>query len=154
MEYVTLWSNQIKTPITALQLLANDTDEEIRIEILNRLFEIEQYQEYDNNYPITLDAAEDVYNEVLSDAGATLPKRDEVDTRIIGEVETRTAPIGSKGSVGLVDDPTDCIPEGATNYDGRGYPRSRRRLELVIMTLTASHRSLFYMNFFRILRSS
>ena len=34
----------------------------------------EQYQEYDNNYPITLDAAEDVYNEVLSDAGATLPK--------------------------------------------------------------------------------
>ncbi|AUO19050.1 pectate lyase family protein [Monoglobus pectinilyticus] len=82
----------------------------------------EQYQEYDNNYPITLDAAEDVYNEVLSDAGATLPKRDEVDTRIIGEVETRTAPIGSKGSVGLVDDPTDCIPEGATNYDGRGYP--------------------------------
>lgn len=45
MEYVTLWSHQIKTPITALQLLANDTDEEIRIEILNRLFEIEQYQD-------------------------------------------------------------------------------------------------------------
>lgn len=49
-------------------------------------------------------------------------KRDEVDTRIISEVESRTAPTGSKGSVGLVDDPTDCIPEGATNYDGRGYP--------------------------------
>lgn len=46
----------------------------------------------------------------------------EVDTRIISEVESRTAPTGSKGSVGLVDDPTDCIPEGATNYDGRGYP--------------------------------
>lgn len=45
MEYVTLWSHQIKTPIAALQLLANDTDEEIRIEILNRLFEIEQYQD-------------------------------------------------------------------------------------------------------------
>lgn len=45
MEYVTLWSHQIKTPITALQLLADDTDEEIRIEILNRLFEIEQYQD-------------------------------------------------------------------------------------------------------------
>lgn len=45
MEYVTLWSHQIKIPITALQLLANDTDEEIRIEILNRLFEIEQYQD-------------------------------------------------------------------------------------------------------------
>ena len=45
MEYVTLWSHKIKTPITALQLLANDTDEEIRIEILNRLFEIEQYQD-------------------------------------------------------------------------------------------------------------
>ena len=45
MEYVTLWSHQIKTPITALQLLANDTEEGIRIEILNRLFEIEQYQD-------------------------------------------------------------------------------------------------------------
>ena len=54
-------------------------------------------------------------------------KRDEVDTRIIGEVETRTAPIGSKGSVGLVDDPTDCIPEGATNYDGREDIRRSRR---------------------------
>lgn len=45
MEYVTLWSHQIKTPLTALQLLASDMEEEDRIEMLNRLFEIEQYQD-------------------------------------------------------------------------------------------------------------
>lgn len=45
MEYVTLWSHQIKTPLTALQLLASDMEEGNRIEMLNRLFEIEQYQD-------------------------------------------------------------------------------------------------------------
>lgn len=44
-EYVTLWSHQIKTPLTALQLLAGELEEENRKEILNRLFEIEQYQD-------------------------------------------------------------------------------------------------------------
>lgn len=43
MEYVTLWTHQIKTPLTALQLLTADIEEPQRSEILPRLFEIEQY---------------------------------------------------------------------------------------------------------------
>ena len=45
MEYVTLWSHQIKTPLTAMKLLASDMEEESRIEMINRIFEIEQYQD-------------------------------------------------------------------------------------------------------------
>lgn len=46
-EYIALWTHQIKTPITAMELLLQKTDEkssdEIRRELLERLFEIEQY---------------------------------------------------------------------------------------------------------------
>jgi pectate lyase len=38
--------------------------------------------------PITIQSAKDAYESVLSDAGATLPKRDPVDTRVIEEVRT------------------------------------------------------------------
>jgi hypothetical protein len=41
-EYVTTWTHQMKTPITALQLLAEDMGEETKSETLLRLFEMEQ----------------------------------------------------------------------------------------------------------------
>lgn len=86
----------------------------------------EAYQEYEMSYPISLDATEDVYENVLSGAGATLPVRDEVDERILNQVRTRTAPnlnsVLPEKSFGLLDDPIDAIPQGATNYDFRGYP--------------------------------
>lgn len=43
MEYVTIWTHQIKTPLTALQLLISDMEEPDKSEMLARLFEIEQY---------------------------------------------------------------------------------------------------------------
>lgn len=43
LEYVTLWSHQIKTPLTALKLTAGDSAEPERTEMLARLFEMEQY---------------------------------------------------------------------------------------------------------------
>ena len=83
----------------------------------------EQYKQYEADYPITLDPVDSVYEDVLNNAGATLPKRDKVDERVIDEVRTRTAPSGSKGSVGLLDDPLDGVPDGAeAEYDDRGYP--------------------------------
>lgn len=42
-EYVTMWTHQIKTPLTALQLTAGDCQEPERSEMLARIFEIEQY---------------------------------------------------------------------------------------------------------------
>lgn len=42
-EYVTLWTHQIKTPVTAMRLLADETKESVRTELLIQLFEVEQY---------------------------------------------------------------------------------------------------------------
>lgn len=42
-EYVAMWTHQIKTPLTALQLTAGDCREPERTEMLSRIFEIEQY---------------------------------------------------------------------------------------------------------------
>jgi len=38
--------------------------------------------------PLTITSAEEAYEHVLANSGATLPKRDPVDTRIINEVRT------------------------------------------------------------------
>ena len=82
----------------------------------------EQYQTYTAEYPITLDDTDAVFDKVIANAGATLPKRDKIDERIISNVVSRTAPTGSKDSVGLVDDPLDGVPAGQeADYDGRGY---------------------------------
>lgn len=43
IEYVTLWTHQIKTPLTALQLATTELEESVRPEFQMRLFEIEQY---------------------------------------------------------------------------------------------------------------
>lgn len=42
-EYVTIWTHQVKTPLTALQFMASDIEEPNKSEIMARLFEIEQY---------------------------------------------------------------------------------------------------------------
>lgn len=42
-EFVTLWTHQVKTPLTALTLAANDMKTLEKAEFVNRLFEIEQY---------------------------------------------------------------------------------------------------------------
>jgi hypothetical protein len=50
--------------------------------------------------------AKDALRDVLENAGATLPKRDAVDARIINEVKTRTATgMGSFGKPGIIDSP-------------------------------------------------
>ncbi len=78
---------------------------------------------YINTYPITTTSAEEAYNYVLENAGARLPKLDAVDARIIEDVKNSTAPDGANGSIGLVDEPTDGVPEGSEAlYDDRGYP--------------------------------
>lgn len=75
-------------------------------------------------YNKTVVSAQEAYSDVISDVGATLPKQDLVDARIIDNVIHRTAPEhGSGGSVYLVDDPVDGIPKGQESlYDWRGYP--------------------------------
>lgn len=45
LEYVTLWTHQIKTPLTALQLLAAEIEEPEKAEVRMHLFEIEQYSD-------------------------------------------------------------------------------------------------------------
>lgn len=90
-------------------------------EIYNKLDE--PNSEYIGDYPIVTETAREAYEYVLANAGATLPKQDLVDARIIENVVNGTAPDGSAGSVGLLDEPTDGIPEvDADLYDDRGYP--------------------------------
>ena len=54
MEYIALWTHQIKTPITAMQLLlqesGDENSEEKRKELLDKLFEIEQYADMSLQY--------------------------------------------------------------------------------------------------------
>jgi hypothetical protein len=50
--------------------------------------------------------AKDAYKDVLENAGATLPKRDAVDERVVREVKTRTATgMGTFGKPGIIDSP-------------------------------------------------
>lgn len=53
--------------------------------------------------PVNTETAEDAYQSVLEYAGATLPRRDSVDTRIIQEVSTGQTTYGD----GVVNDPSD-----------------------------------------------
>lgn len=43
LSYTTIWTHQIKTPLTALQLMCSDLENPLRSDMLARLFEIEQY---------------------------------------------------------------------------------------------------------------
>lgn len=75
-------------------------------------------------YSKDVESAQDAYISVLEDCGANLPKMDLVDTRIISNVENRTAPAeGTHGSQYLIDEPIDGVPEGdEALYDEFGYP--------------------------------
>ena len=42
-EFITLWTHQVKTPLTALELMAQELDMADQTAVRNRLFEIEQY---------------------------------------------------------------------------------------------------------------
>jgi hypothetical protein len=59
--------------------------------------------------------AKDAFESVLDDVGATRPKQDAIDRRIIGEVRKRThTHTGSRGKLpGIIDTPTDVggLPE-------------------------------------------
>jgi pectate lyase len=54
--------------------------------------------------PITQQTAEKAYEQVLANAGATLPKRDAVDIRIIESVRTGKTTLGRNG---IIDTPAD-----------------------------------------------
>lgn len=43
MEYFTLWTHQIKTPLSAANLLLQSEEEDIKADMFNQMFEIEQY---------------------------------------------------------------------------------------------------------------
>ncbi len=90
----------------------------------NKLNELPEDSEIKSGSAESVQTAQEAYEDVLSDAGATMPKRDLVDARIIDNVKNRTAPEnGTHGSRFLVDDPVDGIPAGQENlYDWRGYP--------------------------------
>ncbi len=62
--------------------------------------------------PVTTTTAEQAYIDVLANAGATLPKRDSIDLRIINEVKTGTATFGGTFGVGkgIIDHETDIKP--------------------------------------------
>jgi pectate lyase len=62
--------------------------------------------------PITIQSAQDAYESVLADAGATLPKRDPVDVRVIEEVRTGK-PTYEKG---IITDPKQV--GGYPTYNG------------------------------------
>jgi hypothetical protein len=60
--------------------------------------------------PVRTQSAAEAYSLVLSQVGATLPRRDAVDARVIDEVRTGTARFGKKfrdGGVGIVDSQDD-----------------------------------------------
>ena len=64
-----------------------------------------------NAFPITAalrdQSAKDAYKDVLANVGATLPKRDSVDTRVVNETRTKTATgMGVFGKAGIIDSPT------------------------------------------------
>lgn len=79
---------------------------------------------YADDYPVETETAQEAYESVLADAGASIV-RDEVDTRIIEEVRGRTSTYGNKG---LIDSPSDVggYPEltgvKAKDSDNDGIP--------------------------------
>lgn len=102
---------------------------------------------YDNLYPLdNVQSAEDAYKSVLADAGATLPKRDSYDAKVINDVKNGTGRFVNKESEvggwpelntfgvkadtdgdGMSDDYEDANgfnkndPQDGRAYDGSGY---------------------------------
>jgi len=65
--------------------------------------------------PVNIQSAQDAYTAVLANAGATLPRRDPVDERIVKEVQT-----GITGNMGK-DLPTPDAPKGLPKNDVGTY---------------------------------
>jgi pectate lyase len=65
--------------------------------------------------PIAPSSAARAFDDVTAHAGASFPRRDDIDTRIIHEVHTRTAAFGSSfdgGGNGIIDSQFDLCPNG------------------------------------------
>lgn len=62
--------------------------------------------EYIEDYPISTDTAQEAYNRVLQEAGASY-NRDNTDKRVVDDVKNGTLPTGNKSGVGFVDSPND-----------------------------------------------
>jgi hypothetical protein len=67
--------------------------------------------------PVTTTPAEKAYSDVLENAGATLPKRDSIDIRIVNDVVTQTATFGGAFGTakGIIDSHSSTKPEGAAH---------------------------------------
>lgn len=65
--------------------------------------------------PVTTTSAEQAYIDVLEDAGATLPRLDSIDMRIINDVKTLTATFGGAFGTakGIIDSHMSTKPDGA-----------------------------------------
>ncbi|GEM_PF-3009546 len=72
---------------------------EIHFRSVGTELEYRQESAYPLLHDVRPDSAEDAYNNVLANAGATLPKRDVVDARIVADVQN--------GTGGIIDDPSD-----------------------------------------------
>lgn len=74
---------------------------------------------FDKVPSITETNAQTAYQEVLADGGATLPKRDVVDTRIVNDVKNGTGGIiNSQNDVGGYPDMKGGTPPADTDHDG------------------------------------
>jgi len=67
--------------------------------------------------PVTVEKAADALERVLNEAGATLPKRDAVDARIIGEVRSGTGGLGIRSDYPVLDEGV-----ALNDSDGDGMP--------------------------------
>ena len=69
--------------------------------------------------PVKTDSAEEAYRAILDDAGATRPRRDPVDLRIIGDVKNRTGRIiNSQADVGAWPELVSTAPPPDSDHDG------------------------------------
>lgn len=88
--------------------------------------------------PVTTQTAQDAYNSILQDVGATLPRQDTIDRRVLHDVKTGTATFegaayatinatGISHPSGIIDTPSDVgglpvyhsnIPPADTDHDG------------------------------------
>lgn len=93
MDYFTVWVHQIKTPISAIQMLLQDDDTEIHSEISAELFKIEQYAEMALQY-IRLDSS--VNDFVI--------KRYDIDS-IIRQAVRKYAPLFIRKKIRLIYEP-------------------------------------------------
>ena len=62
--------------------------------------------EYIEDYPISTDTAQEAYNRVLQEAGASY-NRDNTDKRVVDDVKNGTLPTGTKSGGGFGDSPND-----------------------------------------------